>query len=572
MKLIDELRRQNSHAAKGELSTATGRVLREVSLNEPIRYASHDPVEAWLHLLLCLDAVPRVSHGCPPPADCQLYHVNRDTLFCYHAASEEFLQRLMSLYVASHYKNSPNDLQLLSDAPAHRIFALLGPLDPSSSSLPEILCVLQVCLEGEISRASVLSSLSRGKRASGDLIPWTLSQQFADHSFASLSGVRVVRIATHPDLQGMGYGSRALQLLTHYYQGEIPCLSEKDDIIQPPEALPSAESLSLLGESVAPRTQLPPLLSQLSERPAERVDYVGVAFGLTTPLHRFWKRAGFMPVYLRQTANELTGEHSCIMLRLLGSEEGAWLDAYYHDFRCRFISLLSYQFREFAPSLALAVLHSPHSHDDATMSYEELMARFSRYDLKRLELYSRNMADHHLITDLLPALAKLYFTHKTGFKLSAAQSAILLALGLQHKPVDTVQVELELPSSQVMGLFNRAMRKFVQLFSSLEEGVASAGLAPPTSSDGVDMEPIKESVDKELAVEAERWSREQQLKQQQLQDGDLTQYAVAGKEADWESALGAAGTKPGIISMTRSSRKRKPVAKESSSVKRKRKL
>ena len=72
------------------------------------------------------------------------YHVNRDTLFCYHAASEEFLQRLMSLYVASHYKNSPNDLQLLSDAPAHRIFALLGPLDPSSSSLPEILCVLQV--------------------------------------------------------------------------------------------------------------------------------------------------------------------------------------------------------------------------------------------------------------------------------------------------------------------------------------------------------------------------------------------------------------------------------------------
>ena len=59
-------------------------------------------------------------------------------------------------------------------------------------------------------------------------------------------------------------------------------------------------------------------------------------------------------------------------------------------------------------------------------------------------------------------------------------------------------MELELPSSQVMGLFNRAMRKFVQLFSSLEEGVASAGLAPPTSSDGVDMEPIKESVDKEL--------------------------------------------------------------------------
>lgn len=32
------------------------------------------------------------------------YYVNRDTLFCYHKASEAFLQRLMALYVASHYK------------------------------------------------------------------------------------------------------------------------------------------------------------------------------------------------------------------------------------------------------------------------------------------------------------------------------------------------------------------------------------------------------------------------------------------------------------------------------------
>lgn len=34
------------------------------------------------------------------------YYVNRDTLFCYHRASEAFLQRLMALYVASHYKVS----------------------------------------------------------------------------------------------------------------------------------------------------------------------------------------------------------------------------------------------------------------------------------------------------------------------------------------------------------------------------------------------------------------------------------------------------------------------------------
>jgi len=35
-----------------------------------------------------------------------------------------------------------------------------------------------------------------------------------------------VRIATHPDYQGMGYGSRALDLLEKYYEGQITSLDE----------------------------------------------------------------------------------------------------------------------------------------------------------------------------------------------------------------------------------------------------------------------------------------------------------------------------------------------------------
>ena len=93
-----------------------GRILHEVSLNESIRYANEDPVEKWLNELLCLDATssPKILSGCPVPSSCDLYYVNRDTLFSYHKASEEFLQRLMALYVASHYKvsNSKTIVQL----------------------------------------------------------------------------------------------------------------------------------------------------------------------------------------------------------------------------------------------------------------------------------------------------------------------------------------------------------------------------------------------------------------------------------------------------------------------------
>ena len=39
-------------------------------------------------------------------------------------------------------------------------------------------------------------------------------------------------------------------------------------------------------EIIAPRKNLPPLLSKLGERPAEKLDYLGVSFGLTADLLR----------------------------------------------------------------------------------------------------------------------------------------------------------------------------------------------------------------------------------------------------------------------------------------------
>ena len=178
------------------------RSLREVKLDTPIRYSAGDGIEQWLNKLLCLDATISPSsalHGTPHPSKCELFYVSRDTLFSYHPASEAFLQRMMALYVASHYKNQPNDLQLMSDAPAHHLFVLLPPLADDESHLPEPLVVVQVALEGNISKQAILEGLQRGLRAGGDLIPWLVAQQFQEGKFAMMSGARIVRIATHPD-------------------------------------------------------------------------------------------------------------------------------------------------------------------------------------------------------------------------------------------------------------------------------------------------------------------------------------------------------------------------------------
>ena len=172
----------------------------------------------------------------------------------------------------------------------------------------------------------------------------------------------------------MGYGSRALSLLSDYYEGKCPSLSEgegdgdRSGVVNVALDDDDDDDGGLLMEMVVPRAKMPPLLMKLTERSPERLDYLGVAYGMTAQLfkyavfschddyfcgwgkrgrcgliamvvihtptlslpplspplslpslppplslhlspstsslalsHRFWKKAGYLPVYLRQT-------------------------------------------------------------------------------------------------------------------------------------------------------------------------------------------------------------------------------------------------------------------------------
>ncbi|CAJ2499715.1 Uu.00g025680.m01.CDS01 [Anthostomella pinea] len=584
-----------------EESHQGGRKLREITLAEPIRYSQGDPIERWLNTLLCLDAtLPRSkinTQGCPDPSQCQLLKVNRDTLFSFQyvrpvcrphfplslarTAYRVFYtlstdlhydlpkssdSNMVALYVASHYKNSPDDLQLMSDAPAHELFALTAPIT-EAGRLPEPLCVIQVALEGKISRQSVLNSLSRGSRPAGDLIPWLVSQQFQDEDFASLSGARVVRIATNPDYAGMGYGSKALELLTDFYEGRFASLSEDSDlgVEETMVRVTDAElaDASLQDEiKVRDINKMPPLFAKLSEVRPATLDYVGVSYGLTQPLHKFWKRAAFAPVYLRQTANDLTGEHTCVMLRPLErSDDTTWLGAYANDFHSRFLSLLSYQFRTFASIMALSIDESANSGarlDPSTtpppLTKEVLDSLLSPFDMKRLDSYSNNMLDYHVILDLIPALANLYFTGRIrgDVKLTGVQQAILLAVGLQRKDMDAVAEELSLPTSQLLAMFIKIMKKMTSHFGSLISGAIEATM-PKANAIGVTVEnasgvhddekvdtrfaPLETALQDELEEGGDEALKELRRKQRELIDSlPLDQYEVEGDAPGWVDA------------------------------------
>ncbi len=574
LKLIQQLRDQSRAVSKPSTGNARpddhsngiaavngeahprGRSLREITLSEPIRYAQGDSVEKWLNKVLCLDATLPSSklniQGCPHPAKCELLHVNRDTLFSFHPVSEKFLQQMIALYVASHYKNSPNDLQLMSDAPAHQLFVLVPPIDDDSPRLPEPLCVIQVALEGQISKQSVLNSLSRGQRADGDLIPWLVSQQFQDEEFAGLSGARIIRIATNPDYINMGYGSQALKSLIDFYEGKFTNLSETEtavveEIVRVTDA--ELEESTLLSDNIKVRDihSMPPLFSKLSERLPQGLDYLGVSFGLTAPLHKFWKRTSFAPVYLRQTPNDLTGEHSCVMLRALssGASDNAWLGAFTRDFHKRFLSLLSYQFRAFPAVLALSINESANmgskldtSSPALPLTKAELDKLFSPFDLKRLDSYANNMLDYHVILDMIPQIAFLYFTGRLApaISVTGVQSSILLAIGLQRKVLEDIEKELGVPVSQLLAMFVKIVRKVASHFRSLvEEAVVETMPAVmPAITDEFEtingnndgevevgrsrFKPLNKNLDEELREGGEEVNKELKEKQRALID------------------------------------------------------
>lgn len=587
LKLLQQLEEQSQMPTKSVENSLSGRLFKKIELSESIRYASGDPIESWLNTLLCLDvanSIPNISR-LPPPSECDLYYVNRDTLFSYHKDSELFLQRMMALYVASHYKNSPNDLQLMADAPAHHLFVLLGPVDESKNHLPDILCVIQVCLEGQISRKSAIKSLSDGRQPFGDQIPWKFCEQFQDTVFPTLSGARIVRIATHPSAMRLGYGSAAVELLTRYFEGQLTPISEIDveNTVETPHVrvTEAAEKVSLLEENIKPRADLPHLLVHLHERRPEKLHYIGVSFGLTLDLFRFWRRHKFAPFYIGQIQSTVTGEHTCMVLKPLnndeievsGSDQWGFFGPFYQDFKRRFARLLGSSFRTMEYKLAMSILDPKINFQDVEPTMPpsngfltSLNGIFSPHDMKRLEAYTNNLADFHMILDLVPILVHQYYQEKLPVTLSYAQASVLLCIGLQNQNISYIEGEIKLERQQILSLFIKSMKKLHKYLYGIASKEIESTL--PRLREIV-MEPHTISVDEDLNDAAKQVEDGMKAKTESLLDPDfLQQYAIADREADFEKALQNGGGKlpsSGLISVKSSRTKMEKHGKQEKS-------
>ncbi|RXG60292.1 RNA cytidine acetyltransferase [Armadillidium vulgare] len=479
LKLIKELREQakegESDSMKSQISDEKGlkkrkiqcasvkRKLIELGLEESIRYKGGDPIEKWLFDLLCLESsLSPLKKSLPNPEECSLFYVNRDVLFCYHKMTEKFLKNVMNLLVASHYKNTPDDLQMLSDAPAHQLFVLLPPT--GEDECPQPICVV---FEGKISKVS-LESLgnSSQRKPAGDMIPWTINSYYDDDEFPQLSGARVVRIATHPDMQGRGFGTRAMKLLEEYYCRSASKASTEEVVIPKSDFAfhcVEDEEISKLKSKSGELSE--PLLISVDEREPEALHYLGVSFGSSFPL-------------VNQVKNIQTGEYSSLFIKKLKedklSRDVSWLKDIWFEFKDIMTLLLQGPFRQMETKFALSFLTNKiYKRKQMDPSVRQLKTVISDANVKYLNDFLNHSKDFHQVANLFSRLSVLYFTDKIPIhSFKTLRQAILVGVGVQMKHPSVVaeelQVDLPILMSEIYSIISEIYNYFSKKYSDSE--------------------------------------------------------------------------------------------------------
>lgn len=228
-----------------------------IELFQPIRWSKDDKLEKWIEEVLFLNTALSVKPAIPDKvSDCQVQLVNRFELL----ENKKKLSNIFSLLIFAHYRTSPSDFQYLLDSEDIRIYNL----EYKNISLG----IVAINQEGGFDSA-LSTAIYRGeRRPQGNLLAQTLCFHGGSEGAAGLSYARVMRIAIHPALQGLGLGSYLLKQVI-----------KKEQI--------------------------------------SGMDVIGSSFSATGALLDFWDKAGLSILRLGFSRDHITAAHSAVMAKAL---------------------------------------------------------------------------------------------------------------------------------------------------------------------------------------------------------------------------------------------------------------
>ena len=197
------------------------------------------------------------------------------------------------------------------------------------------------------------------------------------------------------------------------------------------------------------------------------------------------------------------------------------------------------------------------------LTVAQLSAYFSPHDMARLESYAKGHLDYHVISDLLPAIARLAFGHSCHLKLPGftplprLQAAILLALGLQRVDAESAGNALSLASNQVLALLTKAVRKVTTSLGILVEAAAAGEWDKKVAAGASILDGRSTAVSKgynsaaegALGTEGKKNKLSSAALQSIMQDPELGRYVVPGDAL--ENALKSSGGEGGVRKQSR---------------------
>ncbi len=344
---------------------------------QPIRYGENDPVERWLFDVLLLDAEP------PELSEEEKESISREKLKYEKVdmetlpfSDEKKLRELFGIFVTAHYRNNPNDFGMMCDAPHHVIRAL--------TFNGKVVCALQIAKEGGLEKEAY--DMYYGDMPPGHLIPDRMIKHYRNAEFGRMEGLRVVRIAVHPELMGRGIGSY--------------------------------------------------MLSKLEEEASKAgYDWVGASFGATAKLLNFWKKNNYTPLHMAPAPNPSTGEFSTIVVKPISEKAKQLFAMAREEFLIKLVNSLPEPFDEVPAELILEVM-------GGGGAFRRFRPDLTEVQWKRLACYAYSILTFESVRDCMFEVCRAAFLADRKPELDEVHKMLIITKVLQGKSWEEVKEEL----------------------------------------------------------------------------------------------------------------------------------
>ena len=270
--------------------------LKELSLQQPIRWGGNDPLENWINDCFFLGVINQAAttHNSTASNEYQQL-VGKEWL-----SKTELLAQTFQLLVSAHYQTSSDNLRWILDDPSVSTFLSL-----QGNTLNSVAIITE---EGDLPDALCLDVMQGTRRPRGHLIPQSLLAHEGIADAGQYIYWRISRIATEQAQQNQGLASELIRHIEEVAKG--------------------------------------------------RCDFLCTSFAATADVVAFWLKNGFIPVRLGTGKDQASGCYSLMMVKPM-HDKACDLASLWYQYYCANLSLnLPRDYQDLSAELAKKLVQS----------------------------------------------------------------------------------------------------------------------------------------------------------------------------------------------------------------------